>query len=352
MNSPYVLILGGGLGTRLWPLSRSEKPKQILSLTSSKSLIEETLKRALLLTKKKNIFIGSSPELKKVIRKKIKGLPNKQFIVEPTPRNTAPIIALFCAFLGKKKKEHLKRPVIVLSADHFIGSNKVWSNSIRSTFPFLDEKIFCLGIVPDRPETGYGYIETGEPIFKEKDHLEVKRFIEKPGLRVVKRYLKTQRYLWNTGIFIFKPELFLKELKKYIPKIYDLALKSVKSKAERKKYFHAMPKISIDYALMEKTKKLAVVKGDFHWDDIGNFLALGRIKKQDPHQNIVSEGLDYKSISSQGNIMISDDKNIKFALLEINDLIVIKNKDLILLAHKRSINQIKELREKYSEKYR
>ena len=200
MNSPFVLILGGGSGTRLWPLSRSGKPKQVLSLTSSKCLIEETLHRSLSLTNKKNIFIGSNPELKKAIRGKVKGLSGRQFIVEPTPRNTAPIIALFCAFLGKKNRDHLKRPVVVLSADHFIASEQAWSRAIRSTFPFLAEKIFCLGIVPDRPETGYGYIETGEPISKKKDHLRVKRFIEKPSLRVAKGYLKTQRYLWNSGI--------------------------------------------------------------------------------------------------------------------------------------------------------
>ena len=113
-----------------------------------------------------------------------------------------------------------------------------------------------------------------------------------------------------------------------------------------------MPKISIDYALMEKTKKLAVVRGNFHWDDIGNFLALGRVKKEDPHQNIVSEHLNYRSVSSQRNIMISDDKNTQFALLGINDLIIIKNKGLVLLAHKEAINRIKELREEYPEKYR
>ena len=351
MISPYILIIAGGSGTRLWPLSRSKKPKQVLSLVSQKSLIEDTLQRALLLTNKKNITIGANSRLKKAIQKKVRWFPSNQFIVEPIPRNTAPIIALFCALLRKQKKD-IHRPVIVLASDHCIAPDEVWKQTIESTFFFLNKRIFCLGITPNRPEVGYGYIEIGRPFSKENSHFAVKRFTEKPDIKKAKEYLNTQCYLWNSGIFIFTTGLFLEELKTHAPEIYGLALKAAESKSARKKHFPIMPEISIDYALMEKTKTLAVAKGSFQWDDIGSFLALSRIKKEDSNHNIVSKDLDYHSISSEKNILISDKKDIRFALLGVNDLIIVKSKNVVLLAHKAYIDQIKELRAKYPKKYK
>ena len=358
MNTPYVFIIAGGSGTRLWPVSRKKKPKQLLKLASEKTLIEDTLERALSITKKKYIFIGTNQQIKKAIQGKVKWLKKKQFIVEPEGRNTAPIISLFCARLQLTHKD-LTRPIVVLAADHFISPTQKWSEAVISTFPFLNKKIFCMGILPHEPNTGYGYIETTQEALESQDsvshpknqksehpqHKQVKRFTEKPDLQTAKKYIKTGCHFWNSGIFIFSAEIFLRELKIHSPDIYEIAFTCAKNFTRLKKLFLKMPDISIDYALIEKTRHLGVVVGFFQWDDVGSFLALERVRKKDSLGNIIPKHILVKSLSSQNNIIFSEKSDMKFALLGAKDLVIAYQNGVCLIAHKDTIHEIKKLRE-------
>ena len=349
MVRPYVLIMAGGEGTRLWPLSRKKRPKQLLPLLSKKTLLEETLKRAMFITNRENIYIGTNAQLKKKIRKKVPYLKEKQFIVEPEGKNTAPIISLFCAWLKTKRKD-TKAPVVVLAADHFISPCADWANAVESTYPFLENYIFCMGVKPTRPDTGYGYIETGSRLKgTNKAHYQVVRFREKPDLDQAQEYFADQKFCWNSGMFIFSAETFLKELVTHAPNIYETAFQCLQSKRSLKQYFSKMPNISVDYAIMEKTKNLAVVKTHFRWDDIGGFLSFERIQEKDEHGNCMSHQSYVQSIDSTGNIIFANGKKLKVALLGIQDLVVAHHKGVLLIAKKEEAHKIKSLREKFSD---
>ena len=274
---PYVLILAGGSGTRLWPLSREKRPKQILKLYSKYSLIQNTYQRAKSLTKKKNIFIGTNKYLKKLIRKQTPELKRKNFIIEPLGKNSAPIIAYFCMWLKKSKKD-IARPIIVLSADHYISSTDLWVDNIKNVLRLAKERIWCLGVKPTRADTGYGYIHIGSKV--EKNLYEINSFKEKPSKEKAKVYYENSKYLWNSGMFIFTADLFLSELQKTNPTIFNLAKDCAINKSKLKEKFPKMPSISVDYAVLEKSDKLGVVVGSFKWDDIGSFLSFERVKIQ------------------------------------------------------------------------
>ena len=349
MKKPYILIMAGGSGTRIWPLSTKNKPKQLLPLASEKSLIKETVDRSLLLTSKENIYIGTNAFLKKIIKKEIPWLKDKNFVIEPMAKNTAPIIALFCALLQKQKKD-ISLPIVTLSADHYIEPEEIWSKLVQSTFSYADNYLYCIGIKPNKPNTNYGYIEIGTQIHNTKDQYTIKSFKEKPTKEVAEEYVQKGSFLWNSGMFIFSARLFLEQLKKLQPDMYDLACLCVEKKSNLNKLFEKMPNISVDYAIMEKSQQLAVIAGDFTWDDIGSFLAIKRIKKPDSNNNFSSNNLYYKSIASQNNIIMTENKSIKFALLGIENLVIVENNGIICIAHQDQIGSIKELREMFPEK--
>lgn len=336
MKKPYVLILAGGSGTRLWPMSRNALPKQLLPVTGKKTLIEETLDRALLLTDRKHIFIGTNAALKKKMKKKT-GKVN--YLVEPAARNTAPIIALFCAEIARKKPDS-DVPVVVLSADHYIAPAENWARSVQKTFPYADNKIWCMGIKPTRPDTGYGYIEGGES-YSDNDMFLIKSFREKPDEKTASDYVTRSEFSWNSGMFIFSVRLFRNELKQHAPEILALSDLAVKSKKNLKKYFPDMPDISVDYAVLEKSANTAVIQADFIWDDVGSFPSFARILKADTSDNYAAAETAVVSVSSKGNIVLSGKK---VALLGVNNLVIIDTKDVLMIADRSQIDKIKDLR--------
>ncbi|MCB1146659.1 MAG: mannose-1-phosphate guanylyltransferase [Leptospiraceae bacterium] len=339
MKAPYVLILAGGSGTRLWPLSRSDRPKQMLPMYSKNSLIAETYSRARELTSEKNIFIGTNGKLKKAIRKEL-GIDKKQFIIEPAARNTAPIIALFCSWLKHNEKD-MQRPIVVLSADHYIEPVENWVSDVQSTFRYADERIWCLGVKPLRPDTGYGYIEIADQL--EGNLYGITAFREKPDLATAQGYFHVGRYYWNTGMFIFTASLLRKQLKRTSPNILDIAERCVQNGV--KECFPEMPDISFDYAVLEKSDNLGVVAGSFKWDDVGAFDSITRISEPDEAGNFAATSNGYQSIDAKGNILYTESK---IALLGVENLVIAERDGVILIADRKSIGKIKLLREKFS----
>lgn len=337
-GKPFVMIMAGGSGTRLWPMSRVNRPKQLINIVGKKTLIEEAVERARLLTSPDRIYIGTNKDLAAKIQKIIK-LDKKQYLLEPDARNTAPIIAYFTSFLKQNGAED-SSGVVILAADHHIDPAEKWAETVKLALARAGERIWCMGIKPTRAEIGYGYIEAGIEVAPRMS--AISSFREKPDYQTASHYLTTERHYWNSGMFIFSLGRMREDLRIYQPDMLKLADACAQSPANLAKSFPKMQNISIDYAIMEKTKKVGLVQADFQWDDVGSFEALGRIYPANETGNHVISG---KVIShrARGNIVKT---GITIALLGLENCVLIEDNGVLLIAKRDALPEIKELREK------
>ena len=285
-----ALIMAGGKGTRFWPKSTEEKPKQFLNLIADKTMIQLTYNRLLKIMPKERIFVVTGERYKKQVQNNLTDLPEKNIIIEPEGRNTAPCILLACLYIKEIYKD---ATVAVVPSDHAIKNTDYLCNVIQIANSYVENEnrdaIVTIGITPNRPETGYGYIK-----LKDKDGqvIKVDKFVEKPNLEKAKEYLEAGEYLWNAGMFIFDINSMLKELEANYSGYNVLKeLPSIEEKDYPKKLKKLYPEcesISIDYAVMEKSQSIYVVPGDFGWDDIGTWTSLERYIEKDENENILS----------------------------------------------------------------
>ena len=339
-----TIVLAGGNGTRLWPISRKLMPKQYLKLFTEKSLFQKTIERnsnpsdnITVITNEEYCFLALD-QLKEVTTHY--PLPTIHFFLEEMGRNTAPAIAF--AALESDKDEIL----FVTPSDHLIKDQKAYELSLKTAKEYAKEGyMITFGIKPTEPHTGYGYIESSaENLELSNECMDVIRFHEKPNLETAKKYLEqnnTTHYLWNSGMFMFKASVYLEELQKYSPKVYDEVLKSynqreiVDSTLTRLKQMQDIPDISIDYAVMEKSKNIKVVPAEFKWNDIGSFDSL---IKEDEVQSAKSYEED-----SKDNFYYSDNKNKVIATIGLEDYIVIDTKDALLITKKGKTQKVKDI---------
>lgn len=285
-----ALIMAGGKGTRFWPKSTEEKPKQFLNLIADKTMIQLTYNRLLKIMPKERIFVVTGERYKKQVQNNLTDLPEKNIIIEPEGRNTAPCILLACLYIKEIYKD---ATVAVVPSDHAIKNTDEFCNVLQIANSYVENEnrdaIVTIGITPNRPETGYGYIK-----LKDKDGqvIKVDKFVEKPNLEKAKEYLEAGEYLWNAGMFIFDINSMLKELEANYSGYNVLKeLPSIEEKEYTKKLKKLYPEcesISIDYAVMEKSQSIYVVPGDFGWDDIGTWTSLERYIAKDESENILS----------------------------------------------------------------
>jgi len=328
LPSIRIVILSGGSGSRLWPLSRKLFPKQFLKLFKKRSLFQETIVRNLDVSNQMTFIVNDAQyylsmsqceELNKAI--------DSEFIVEPVQRNTAPAIALAC--LGMKEEDI----VLVLPSDHLIEENESYIEAVNQAVKFAeDDFLVTFGIKPRYPETGFGYIHI--------DGSDVIEFIEKPEIKKAKAFLTTGKHLWNSGMFCFKAGTYLKELKKYAPDIYKHSENAYKNSVDgyvSKEDMSLIPNNSIDYAIMEKSQKVKVVNCSFTWSDMGSFDALKEdVEKSNEYQ--VNFNSNTINIDSQNNFVIA---NKKVALIDVEDLIVIDTEDALLISKPGSTQKVK-----------
>tara|TARA_Y100000748_G_scaffold62376_1_gene50198 strand:+ start:2327 stop:3421 length:1095 start_codon:yes stop_codon:yes gene_type:complete len=332
----YPVILAGGSGKRLWPISDSEKPKQFSAFFGESSLYQNTIERLDGLDIKQVITL-SNMDYRFIVAKQTEDLSlENTIILEPFMRNTAPAIAL-AAFYVKND------PILlVLPADHIIKNNAKFTSTIKKGISLAnDGKLVTFGVIPSEPNTGYGYIEKGK---KNTDSYSVKKFIEKPDLKKAKNFFESEKYLWNSGIFIFRASRYLSELKKHRKDIYRFCRESL-LKADinsdfirpEKNYFKLCPSESIDYAVMEKTSDSVVIPLDLDWSDVGSWKSMWDASKKDHNGNTILGNI--KCHNTSDSYIRSDIKNI--ITIGLKDIVIVSSGDSLLVADKDSSQDLK-----------
>jgi mannose-1-phosphate guanylyltransferase / mannose-6-phosphate isomerase len=339
------LILSGGSGTRLWPVSRRNLPKQFLSLKGQGTLFQQTLARALQLPQVAKPIVVASEDHRFLAAEQLReaGMPDATIVLEPVARNTAPAIALGALQALTRDPEAL---LLVLPADHLISDNAAFIAAVQAALPLAQQDwLVTFGIRPDRPETGFGYIRRAAAL--DASSFQVGQFVEKPDQATAEQYLADGSYDWNSGMFLFKAARYLEELGQHAPAILD-AVRQAHAAAAcdldfvriGKDAFARVPDDSIDYAVLEKTQRAAVVPVSCGWSDIGSWAALWLAGDKDRDGNLC-EG-DIMALNSHNSLLRTHEHHL-LATLGVDDLIVVTTPDATLVAHRDAAQEVKEI---------
>ena len=356
----YGLILAGGSGSRLWPMSREMYPKQLLKIGGDSTLFQSTFKRLVDTIDDKRIFSITNVKHASNVKIQLSELQNKfcrkseyKVITEPVGRNTAPAIALAAQYIKNHAGKGKDPIILVVPSDHVISDNLEFSNTITKGVKLAKEGyIVTFGIVPQRVDTGFGYIKTAKNAKIEsfvKSGLKVSEFKEKPDFETAQKYVKSGKYFWNAGIFMFKASTFLAELKKYSPEILNILKSAQLSDKEPTidyEIFNTMPDISVDYAVMEKSKKIALLPLDCGWNDLGSWQAIYDVSEKDKNGNYITGNVI--DVDSKNSMIYSTSKLVTTIGLE--DTVVIETEDALLVCDKNRTQDVKKIYEKLKNK--
>ncbi len=332
------ILLCGGSGTRLWPLSRILMPKQFLKLFNDKSLFELALQRNSKICS--NALIVCNEEQYFLALDQISNTNKAQFVLEPMVKNTAAAITLACLSLPKEEI------VLITPSDHLIKNEKAYQEAITKALEFAnDDHLVTFGIKPDSPHIGYGYI-------KSKNIYNVEAFVEKPDLKKAKEFLEDGNYLWNSGMFMFKVGFFLEQMQIYAKEIYNFCLEAHKNTFKQDNFIkiksidmEKIPELSIDYALMEKSNKVKVIPSDIAWSDVGSFESLAKeFNNGSNYSNVNAKFLDSNDI-----FCYSSDKKKFIATIDLDDVFIIDTQDALLIGKKSSSQKVKQIYEAIQE---
>jgi mannose-1-phosphate guanylyltransferase/mannose-6-phosphate isomerase len=339
------VVLSGGSGTRLWPMSRAALPKQLLPLVSELSMLQETLDRlsGWVAIDAPIVVCGNDHRFMVAEQLRELNITAKSIMLEPIGRNTAPAIAAAAMTLADEPDALM----LVLPADHVIRDVAAFELAVkRASAAAVAGRLVTFGIQPNSPETGYGYIQSGKAISNAEGCFEVSCFVEKPNLETAESYLKSGDFFWNSGMFLFKPSVYLAELTKYKPQIIQQVQLAIQNSYQdldfcrlEEKAFSASPSDSIDYAVMEKTSLAAVVPVDIGWSDVGSWAALWDVQTRDEEGNYLRG--DVFTLDVQDSLIRSESRIV--AAIGLNDLIIVETPDAILVAHKDYAQDVKKV---------
>lgn len=336
MSDPYIVIIAGGKGERFWPQSRAARPKQLLPIVGDAPLLTQTVERVKPIVPAQNIFIITSAVQEKGVRAVCQGLPKENIIAEPEGRDTAAAVGLAAAIVGARDPAGV---FAVLPADHVIHNGKKYQSDLNAAFRAAASApvMVTIGITPDEPATGFGYVQRGSEWKKvnRKTVYQVKRFVEKPDLKTAKKYLKSGDYLWNAGMFVWSVPVVETAIAKFAPEL-DAGLMKIRTALAKgrklvpvmKKVYPSLQKISVDYALLEKSDNVVVLPSTFDWDDVGAWPAVARHYRPDKAGN-VGKGLSLIEQGS-GNIVFSEDDHL-VTVVGADNLIVVHTPDATLV---------------------
>ena len=339
----HVFVLAGGRGTRFWPLSRRRRPKQFLDLTGEGALLALTLPRLGDLVPPSGQWILTGADLAPGCSELAPLVPEVQILGEPVGRNTAPAVALAACLL---LAEHGDLPFAVLPSDHLIRPGKVFRSRLEAAFEraAAADELLTFGIRPDRPETGYGYIETGAECGG--GYREVVAFREKPDRRTAEAYLASGRHLWNSGMFVWRAGTVVAGLRRHAPEVLEPIERLVRDGARPgtpgfavafEEAYESCPSISIDFALMEKADNVRVLPADFEWNDVGHWLAMRELWPRDDAGNAIRG--DVAAVESSDNVVHAGDRLV--ALLGVRELVVVDTADVTFVASAERAQDVK-----------
>lgn len=349
----YGVIMAGGRGKRFWPVSRIDKPKQFLDLTGEGSMLRLTYRRlSEFITREKILVFTVSDQLSN-IRSELKEIPGENIYVEPVSRNTAPSLALASAVISSRGNDE---PLVCCPSDHVIDNTDEFVRLTKAACEIASQRdvLVTFGIPPDRPATGYGYIETGDKIaeMNEREFFEVVRFHEKPERKTAESYLEKQNFFWNSGIFAWRPAVFLDSWNKFIPessKILGSIIKGLGSSDEIKiikNMYPDLPSVSVDYAIMEKADNVVIVPADIGWNDVGSWDALFDVLPSDEMGNISLGKTEF--VQSGGNLIYNDGGFS--AVIGVEDHIIVSYKGLLMVCKRGESERVGQLVEMVEKK--
>ncbi len=343
------VILSGGSGTRLWPLSRAALPKQFLPLVSENTMLQETIKR---ISKWDGInapIVVCGNDHRFLVAEQLRELDisAKAIMLEPVGRNTAPAIAAAALALLEEPQVDDEALMLVLPSDHVIGDVDAFEKSVQNAAAAARAgQLVTFGIKPNSPEIGYGYIQSGKSLINAVGCFEVSRFVEKPSLKIAEEYLESGNFFWNSGMFLFKASVYLAELEKFRPTIVkQIQLAFEKSYQDLdfcrldEEAFTKSPSDSIDYAVMEQTNLAAVVPVDMGWNDVGSWAALWEVQGKDTDGNSIRGDVIIDAV--QDSLIRAESRVV--AAVGIKDMVIVETPDAVLVAHKDSAQDVKKI---------
>jgi len=338
----YALILAGGTGTRLWPRSRISSPKQLLALIGGQTMMQATVRRVLPIVPVERIFVASNREYGPLIKEQVPDLPRQNIIEEPSGKNTAPCIGL--AALQMDRNEVMAS----LHADHYIADEEGFRQSLLAAEEVAKQGyLVTLGIQPDKPETGYGYVQRGDKLGVYNDHkvYEAARFLEKPDLATAEEFVASGEYYWNSGIFIWQISTLLEAFGEHMPDLaaqLSLLEQALADGQTIDSVWEQIQPVSIDVGIMERAGKVAVVPVDFGWNDIGSWAAIHEINtdQTDENDNVVLNA-EHISVDSQGILIQGNDRLV--ATVGLEDVIIVDSGDALLICARDRAQDVKRV---------
>ncbi len=348
----YAVIMAGGKGERFWPQSRLKTPKQLLAIAGDKPMIRETVDRLSGLTQSDSILIVTNEAQSQEIKKILPDLPEEHVIAEPCGRNTAACIALAAAYIDSQDPDGI---MVVLPADHVIHNTDAFAQVITDIAQLAqqEEALFTIGIQPDHPATGYGYIKSGAGLNTDMKTVfsEVDQFTEKPDLDTAKQFIESGSYFWNSGIFVWKTSVFLSAVRDYMPELYAgyekirNAIGTDNLKSVVGAVYPTLPNISVDYGIMENAQRVIMAASSFDWDDVGSWDAVAKHFEPDSDGNIARG--KFVGVDTKDCIIYSKDKLV--AGVGVENLIVVVTDDAILVCDKNKAQDVKKIVQKLAD---
>ena len=330
----YAVIMAGGSGTRFWPKSISTMPKQFLKLFGERTMLQNTVDRVSELIPIENVLVVTNDKYVDIVKEQLPGIPDENVIAEVVAKNTAPCVAISASILADKDEDSV---MVVLPADHHITKPSEFIGFLSSAIKKAQNEnaLVTIGIKPDKPETGYGYIhadESRKEWLEGHDVLSVRGFREKPNLETAKEFVASGDFFWNSGMFIWKSSNVMKSIKAFLPEMYKLtqgAAASGYGKDAIDQFYHSSESISIDYGIMEKADNVFVVPGEFGWNDVGSWSAAYDLSEKDSKGNHAESSESVLVDSSNNYVSLTSDKII--ALVGVNNLTIVETDSAILI---------------------
>lgn len=344
----YIVIRAGGVGSRLWPVSRETNPKQFHALTGDQTLLEESIDRVRPVAELSKIFVSTNAKFERIIRERHHEIEDNNFIVEPARRDTAAAIGLESVIISKRDPEAV---VASLGSDHNVKRPEEFQKVLKRTEEFVNkhpEYIIPIGVHPTHPDIGYGYIELGEVLDRSNGTIlhQVNQFREKPDLKTAKEFLQHANYLWNANMFVWKVSTILGLYKKHLPGMYKQleeiadAVGTDQEKETIERVYPEMEKVAVDYAIIEKAEHVAAVSAEIGWSDIGDWARLKDELEEEEGDNIVI-GAELVDVDTQNTLVYCETEKKTIATIGVENLVIVETDDALLVCDKYHSNDVK-----------